>query len=66
MVNDSMVIRDSMNVEGKGIANISAETFRTALKAVRKNFKIMSSKICNFLTMQNMWYVFKFYFIINL
>jgi hypothetical protein len=27
---------------------LNAETFRTALKAMRKNSKNMSSKICNF------------------
>jgi metal-responsive CopG/Arc/MetJ family transcriptional regulator len=36
-------------------------TFRTALKAVGKNAKTMSSKICNFSTMQNITMQYELY-----
>jgi len=59
-INDSMVIRDSMSPENEGISNVfskmvNAVTFRTALNAVGKNSKNMSSKLCKqeFSTMQN-------------
>jgi hypothetical protein len=57
-VNDSTIMRDSISLGGTGVSNISAKwenavTFRTALKAVGKNYKNMSSKIYSFSTMQN-------------
>jgi hypothetical protein len=47
-VNDSLLIRDSSRLGGKGVASVSAKsvntgTFRTALKAVGKNSENMSS-----------------------
>ena len=57
-VNDSMTIRDSMNLRGKGVSMflakiVNSETFWIALKAVGKNSENMSSKIYNFSTTQN-------------
>jgi hypothetical protein len=40
---------------------VNAETFRTALKAVGKNSKNMSSKIYNFSTMQNIRMEYELY-----
>lgn len=46
-VNDSMIIKNSMNPRGKGVSMtvakmMDAVTFRIALKAVRKNCENMS------------------------
>ena len=57
-VNDIVVIRNSTSLVVEGVsmslANmVNTVTFSTALKAVGKNSKNMSSKIYNFSTMQN-------------
>jgi hypothetical protein len=57
-VNDSMTIKDRMNLGEKGVCMflvkmINFEIFWIALKAVGKNSENMSSKIYNFSTMQN-------------
>jgi hypothetical protein len=49
-VNGSMIIKDSASLEGNGVSNVLAKmvnavTFQTALKAVGKHYKNMSSKI---------------------
>lgn len=51
-----MITRDSRSLGSKGVAKVSAkmvnpETFRTDLKAVKRNSKNVSSKI-HFSTMQ--------------
>jgi hypothetical protein len=50
-----------MSPGGKGVANVSARTFRTVLKAVGKSSKKMSSKIYNFSTMQNIMMQYELY-----
>ena len=59
-VNEFMIIRNSTNPESKNVSNVSrqngnAVTFRTALKAVGKNWEYMISGIYkqDFSTMQN-------------
>ena len=54
-----------MSPGGKGVANVSARTFRTVLKAVGNNSENMSSKIHNslqdFSTMQNIRMQYELY-----
>jgi hypothetical protein len=52
-VNDSMILRDSMSLGGKGVSNVlskmaNANTSRMTLKAWGKSSENVSSKTCNF------------------
>ena len=65
-VNDSMIIKDSPSLGGKGLSKVfsktvSAVTFRTAFKAVGKNSENMSSRMYNFSTMQNITMNYELY-----